>query len=119
MIFRLAEQYLIRAECRLRQNNLEGATDDINIIRNRANLPSISSTNQEEMLEVILHERQVELFTEWGHRWLDLKRTSQVDAVMQTVAPVKGASWERTDQLYPIPMQDILKNPNLTQNRGY
>ncbi|MFX8778161.1 RagB/SusD family nutrient uptake outer membrane protein, partial [Acinetobacter baumannii] len=36
MVFRLAEQYLIRAEANMQQNKLAEATDDVNIIRNRA-----------------------------------------------------------------------------------
>jgi hypothetical protein len=129
MMFRLGEQYLIRAEARANQNNLSGAIDDINAIRNRARavptlavpnpLPALQSNlSQAQVLNSILHERQTELFTE-GHRWFDLKRTGKIDAVMTLVAPTKGGSWEATDKLYPIPYYDIQRNPNLTQNRGY
>jgi starch-binding outer membrane protein, SusD/RagB family len=71
------------------------------------------------LLIAILHERQVELFTEWGHRWLDLKRTGNVNAVMSIVTPSKGGTWQATDQLFPIPQGDIDKNPNIIQNSGY
>jgi hypothetical protein len=123
MILRLAEQYLIRAEARAKQNNLSGAIDDLDKIRTRAGLITIASSNpgisQSALLDIILHERQVELFTEWGHRWFDLKRTGKVDAVMSVVTPQKGGTWETTDQLYPIPSTELQKNPNLTQNSGY
>jgi hypothetical protein len=119
MVFRLAEQYLIRAEARAQQNNFGGAQQDLNIIRARAGLLNTTANDKSSLLAAILHERQVELFTELGHRWLDLKRTNNVDAVMGAVTPLKGGTWQTKDQLYPVPVADILKNPNITQNSGY
>lgn len=123
MILRLAEQYLIRAEARARQNNMTGAIADLDMIRNRAGLPLIADTNpgiaQSDLLNKILHERQVELFTEWGHRWFDLKRLGKADDVMGIVTPAKGGNWESTDKLLPIPYTELLYNPRLTQNEGY
>ena len=119
MVLRLAEQYLIRAEARVQQDNLEGAQADLNIIRTRAGLGSLTFTDKNSILAAILHERQVELFTEWGHRWLDLKRTGHVDETMSVVTPLKGGTWNQTDELYPIPQSDRDKNPNLSQNPGY
>jgi hypothetical protein len=66
-------------------------------------------------LASITHERQTELFCEWGHRWLDLKRTGQAGAVL---APIKS-QWTPDAQLYPIPQQELTVDPNLTQNPGY
>jgi hypothetical protein len=124
MVFRLGELYLIRAEARAQQGNIMGANSaasDLNAIRNRAGLDGISSTNKDDMLNSILQERKVELFTEWGHRWLDLKRTGEVNTVMTKVAPTKGGTWEPYKSLYPIPVQDIGYNPNFKghQNLGY
>jgi len=121
MIFRLAEQYLIRAEARANVNNIQGAVEDLNEIRTRAELPGTIASDQPSLLAAILKERQVELFTELGQRWLDLKRTGNVDAVMSSVTPLKanGAEWNSYQQLYPIQFSDIQRNPNLTQNPGY
>ncbi len=119
MILRLGEQYLIRAESRARQNNLAGALNDLNTIRVRASLPPISLSAQSAIIASILHERQVELFTEWGARWLDLKRTATVDATMTIVTSNKGNTWNTNQQLYPIPTFDLQKNSKLTQNPGY
>ncbi len=122
MVLRLGEQYLIRAEARAEQGNIAGAQADLNIIRARAGLPNTSATDQPTLLTAILHERQVELFTEWGHRWFDLKRTGTVDAVMGSpgnVCAAKGGVWNTDWQLYPVSHQDIILAPNLTQNAGY
>lgn len=119
MVLRLAELYLIRAEARAHDNNLSGAAEDLNSIRARAGLPNTTASTQSELLSAIMHERQVELFTEWGHRWLDLKRTGEADATMSVISPIKGGSWETTDQLWPIPQSELNTNPNLVQNPGY
>lgn len=118
-IFRLSEQYLIRAEARAQLDNTGGAQTDLNIIRNRAGLSTTSANEKPSLLNAILKERRVELFTEWGHRWLDMKRTKTIDNVMNVVAPLKGGSWESYKALFPLPESDLLKDPNLVQNPGY
>lgn len=119
MVLRLSEQYLIRAEARAAENNIAGAQNDINIVRTRAGLPNTTASDSESLIAAIQHERQTELFSEWGHRWLDLKRTGKIDEVMSIVTPQKGGTWETRDQLYPIPVSEIQLNPNMTQTPGY
>lgn len=118
-VLRLSEQFLIRAEARAETGDLDGAKADLLALRQRAGLTAITATTKEDILTAIVRERSVELFTEWGHRWLDLKRTGTIDAVMNAVTVVKGGSWKTTSQLYPVPLQQLLRNPNLVQNEGY
>lgn len=130
MVLRMAEQYLIRAEARFKQGNKAGAVADLNILRKRARaIPTVSVPNplpdlsvsltDDQMLDAIIQERRVELFSEWGHRWLDLKRTDKLDKVMSVVTVSKGGAWQPTDKLWPLPVEDISTNPNLRQNTGY
>ncbi|WP_316814260.1 RagB/SusD family nutrient uptake outer membrane protein [Pedobacter heparinus] len=122
MVLRLGEQYLIRAEARAHQGSKvigsNSAESDLNFIRNRAGIGNTSATNEATMLAAIEQERRFELFTEWGHRWLDLKRTNRADAVL---GPLKGITWQTTDQLWPIPQEQILNDPAMAnqQNPGY
>ena len=116
MVFRLAEQYLIRAEAALQLNNISDARADINIIRVRAGLSNTLANDIPSLKLAVEHERQTELFCEWGHRWYDLKRTDRANTVL---APIKGSTWQSTDLLWPIPIQEINLNPSLTQNPGY
>lgn len=117
MVLRLAELYLIRAEAKAMQDDLNGATQDINAIRLRAGLSSISFGNKQELLFAINKQRRSELFAEFGDRWLDIKRKDIATAVLQ---PIKGTDWTSgTDELYPIPRTEIIRNPALTQNSGY
>jgi hypothetical protein len=120
MVLRLAEQYLIRAEARAKLGDISGAVADLDIIRKRAQIPLIQDTNptinQAEVLLAVEHERFRELFTEWGHRWMDLRRTGRASAVL---AP-KKAGFSSSDELYPIPQSELDKNPRLgSQNPGY
>lgn len=115
MVIRLAELYLIRAEAYAKSGNVQAALDDLNKIRNRAGLPNWTSTGVSDVEQAVLEERRRELFSEWGHRWLDLKRFGVIDEVLGQ----KKSTWQPHAKLLPIPEQDIQRNPFLTQNPGY
>lgn len=121
VILRLAEIYLIRAEARAHLNNIAGAQADLNAVRTRAGLPNTTAADQVSLLAAIAKERRVELFTECTNRFFDLKRTKTIDSVMTAFAPQKGigASWSSYMQLFPIPTNDLIQDPNLTPNPGY
>lgn len=119
MVLRLAEQYLIRAEAKAQLGDLDGAIVDLNVIRLRAGLEPSTPTSLDEVKENILEERKVELFVEWGDRWFNLKRLRRIDEVMKIAAGYKKSTWESYRQLYPIPIEDLKLNTNLTQNAGY
>ena len=121
VVFRLAEMYLIRAEARAQQGNTTGAIADLDVLRERAGLPLISATNpsisQADLLTAAEQERKVELFTEWGHRWFDLRRTNRANEVLSGFGE---KDWQETDVLWPIPQGELDINPNfLPQNPGY
>ena len=116
VVFRLAEQYLIRAEARARQNNSSGAQQDINAIRQRAGLQNTTASTPEELLQAILNEREHEFFTEHGHRWFDLRRFGITGEILSPIKP----GWQSADIFLPIPESELLMNPNLNpQNSGY
>lgn len=118
MALRLSELYLIRAEARAMQNKLDKAIADLDHIRSRASIDLIAdlkpSIGQHSLIDSIMVERKREFFAEWGHRWFDLKRTGKINTVFN-----ESPTWQSTDALYPIPGEERLKNPFLTQNDGY
>ena len=116
MALRLSEQYLIRAEANSQLNNVIAAQTDLNVVRKRAGLAVTGATDKASLLLAVEHERQVELFCEYGHRWLDLKRTGQADVILKAEKPL---GWQSTDQLYPIPQSARSTNNALYQNPGY
>lgn len=116
VIFRLAEQYLIRAEARLYQGDLIGAKEDLNKIRNTAGLGNTVAVSPEDIIADILKQRRFELFTEFGQRFFDLKRTGKLDETLTASKP----GWKTTDRLWPLPALELSANPNLKpQNQGY
>lgn len=122
MVLRLAEQYLIRAEAEAEsgsQQNFSQAIADLNVIRNRAGLSNYSgNVDQASILNAIYHEDQIEFFAEWGHRWFDLKRTGRAHDVLSAINYKQP--WQGDYQLlYPIPLSELQRDPNLTQNPGY
>jgi hypothetical protein len=116
ILFRLEEQYLIRAEARLNLGSLSSSVDDLNLIRTRVGLAELSDLNFNELQEAIMQERKSEFFTEHGHRWFDLKRKGLATEVLTAIKP----NWQDFHQFLPIPIEEILLNPNLNpQNSGY
>jgi hypothetical protein len=117
-VLRLSEQYLIRAEAAANGagNGINAALIDLNVIRNRAGLADYGGlTDQSSVLAAIAHERQVELFVEWGHRFFDLKRTGKINSVLG----VAKMNWQPNAAFWPIPITQINANNSLTQNPGY
>jgi starch-binding outer membrane protein, SusD/RagB family len=130
MVLRLAEQYLIAAEAKIQQGKIADGIADLNKLRQRARvaptvnmpdpLPDLSiSLSKENALKAVMHERQIELFTEWGHRWFDLKRTGEINSVMTETAIIKNSTWHQYQAYWPIPFSEIQLNRHLDQNEGY
>nr|WP_262909012.1 RagB/SusD family nutrient uptake outer membrane protein [Leeuwenhoekiella parthenopeia] len=115
ILLRIGEQYLIRSEAQARLGQLEAAAIDLNAIRTRADLPDLEPTTQEQLLAAILQERRHELFTEYGHRFFDLKRFDAADATLSY-----KSGWEPYKIKLPLPDAELVLNPNLLpQNPGY
>ncbi|WP_349293470.1 RagB/SusD family nutrient uptake outer membrane protein [Flavobacterium aestivum] len=116
IVLRMAEQYLIRAEARAHSGDLIGAKEDLNKTRNLAGIGDTTAITTDEIIEAVLEERRLEFFTEFGHRFFDLKRTGKLDQMLSPLKP----QWGTTDRLLPIPESELLLNPNLSpQNAGY
>jgi len=114
-ILRIAEQYLLRAEARVKKvsPDLNGALDDLNLVRTRADLKPLNLNSANDLLIAIEQERKLEFAFE-GHRWFDLIRTDRVGEVLQVTNPDK--------YLYPLPLNEIIADKALSpadQNPGY
>lgn len=109
-IIRIAELYLIRAEARAQQNNLSGALQDLDAVRDRAGLEKSTASTQADILLAIENERRIEFSLE-PHRWYDLVRTGRAG----TVLGIKDADYF----LMPIPADQLLADKALEQNHGY
>jgi len=118
-IIRMADVYLIASEAEARAN---GATTKaynyINIVRRRAKLgdltPDLSAT---QFVDAVIQERSWELFAE-ADRWYDLTRTGKFLTVIplatNPVFPTRTP--EPKHRFFPIPLDEVIANPNLDQN---
>jgi hypothetical protein len=109
-VIRLAEMYLIRAEARAQLNDYTGALEDLNVIRSRAGVPDFSSLSKVDILKAIEDENSIEFAFE-AHRWFDLVRTGRTGEVLGIT--------NKNYWLLPIPLSDVLSDPDVIQNPGY
>jgi tetratricopeptide (TPR) repeat protein len=116
------EIYLIRAECAARNGNLNLALSDLNhLLQTRwikeKYLP-YSSSDQEEVLRIVLKERRKELICR-GMRWTDLRRLNLEPRFAITLTrTVKGKVYQLlpNGNRYTFPLPDYEVNTGLAQN---
>lgn len=122
VVLRLADVYLMMAECYAKANDLSNANGYLNKIKARAGIASVNLASQQALLAEIDKERRLELVGE-GHRWFDLVRTGKAVQVMtQHFASTPGYSTATIDQhnlLMPVPQGQINTDPAIKQNPGY
>lgn len=102
IVSRLAEMYLISAECR----GLSDGLGRLNELRAKRGLPAVSPKNEDEFIDAILNERRLEFLGE-GFRWFDLVRTGKLDETLGM-----GEKYN----IFPIPQSQIDLNSLLEQN---
>ncbi|MEQ1585213.1 MAG: RagB/SusD family nutrient uptake outer membrane protein [Cyclobacteriaceae bacterium] len=117
---RFADVLLMAAEALNENNDPTQALIHLNRVRQRARegdnaiLPDIAVTNKDQLRDIILHERRVELALE-GHRFWDLVRTNRAVAILGTLGFMVGKH-----ELLPIPQTEIdLSQGALNQNPGW
>ena len=124
-IFRLADAYLIYAEANLRGGGgtQAQALTYFNALRERAyGNTSADITAPQFTLDTVLAERGRELLFE-AQRRTDLVRfglfTSGTYVWAWKHGVVGGAALDAGRDLYPLPANELIANPNLQQNPGY
>ena len=112
VVFRYADAHLMKAEAMLRMGNAGEALAMVNELRALRGASALGSLDEAELLA----ERGRELYTELWRR-NDLLRFGQFtkDWVYKNADAVNADFRE----LYPIPINALLSNPNLVQNEGY
>lgn len=125
-LFRLADIYLIYAECALRgaaKADRTIALGYINLLRQRATGDASAHIKSSDLtLDFILDERARELYWE-GQRRSDLVRFGKFTkdyAWAYKGGTLEGvANVDSKFNVYPISDKDLTANPNLKQNPGY
>lgn len=122
-IMRLSEMYLIRAEAKAELNDLQGAAEDYNLLRQKRIREYVAEEflSKEDAISMIYDERARELCFE-GFRFFDHVRRGL--SINRPLADVQSVAWQNLPaddyrMLFPIPQTSILANPNMVQNPGY
>lgn len=110
VLYRYADVLLMKSEAKVR--NGESGDEEMNAVRSRVGMPSLSAT-----LDNLINERLLELVWE-GWRRQDMIRfgtyCKQYDIHTPSEADKKGYT-----TVFPIPEKAHELNPNLKQNPGY
>ena len=114
-VLRLAEIYLIKAEAANELGNGSEALAALNLVRTRVNLAPSTAAAGTDLRNAIWKERRLELAFEHD-RWFDLIRTGQAPAAMAAAGKTFIVG---THELFPIPYNQLIQTPNMTQNPGY
>jgi len=144
-LYRLAETYLGLAEAYNELGKADLALPYLNVIRDRAGLPDITETNQEQLRKIIRREWAVEFYEE-NHQLWDVKHWKHEDIANGIIGGIKKGFaftyvngsyglvaddyltyvteekytgfWNTNQYLEPIPAYEINKG-YLIQNPGY
>lgn len=109
IVYRIEEAYLTLAEALAYDDKIPEATPYLNAIRQRANLlPLPLNLDLTTFKTELMAEYQREFFTEYGHRFFDLKRNEKLSDLLGT-----KSSWSARNARFPIPEEELRKNPNL------
>lgn len=127
---RLPDVYLLRAECRARTNDLEGAITDLEFLRRHrmapADAPVPTGLSQDDLIKFVIDERTREFAIE-GELWFDLRRLWH-DPLFQDKKPYTHTLYAEdgtVKEIYTLTEkrlvlrfteQDMQNNPDLINN---
>ncbi|MFZ4260705.1 RagB/SusD family nutrient uptake outer membrane protein [Sphingobacterium sp. HJSM2_6] len=140
-IIRLADVYLMAAECEVELGNLDNALKLVNDVRLRASkLPAKKTangspaanylvspyphfSNADYARQAVRFERRLELAME-GHRFFDLVRWGIAKQVIESYSAFEGGiidsyknlKFNGNNEYWPIPQVELDRNPNLKPN---
>lgn len=129
-LIRLGDVILMLAEAYNENGDTDKAVAEVNKIRARVNMPGINSGpewlavgSKEEMAVRIQRERAFELAGE-GQRYWDLRRWGLLESTVKNATDIFGdlmytRTYQVRHEMWPIPLVEMERNTNLTQNEGW
>lgn len=129
-LIRLGDVLLMLAEAYNESGAIDKAVIELNKVRERVGMPGLDSgpawlavSGKEDMAERIRRERAFELAGE-GQRYWDLKRWGLLEQSVKNATDIFGdlmytRTYQERHQLWPIPLVEMERNLNLTQNPGW
>lgn len=129
-LIRLGDVLLMLAEAYNESGAIDKAVIELNKVRERVGMPGLDSgpawltvNGKEDMARRIRRERAFELAGE-GQRYWDLKRWGLLEQSVKNATDIFGdlmytRTYQERHQLWPIPLVEMERNLNLTQNPGW
>ncbi len=129
-LIRLGDVILMLAEAYNESGHLDKAVAEVNKIRGRVNMPALNSgpawlsvSDKKSMSTRIYRERAFELAGE-GQRYWDLRRWGMLEASVKNATDIFGdlmytRSYQPRHEKWPVPLVEMDRNKNLTQNTGW
>lgn len=129
-LIRLGDVMLMLAEAYNETGAVDKAVAEVNKIRKRVGMPELNSgaswlvvAGHDDMAERIRKERAFELAGE-GQRYWDLRRWGLLQKSVKNATDIFGdlmytRSYQPRHELWPIPLVEMERNLNLTQNEGW
>ena len=129
-LIRLGDVLLMLAEAYNESGDIDKAVTEVNKVRERVGMPGLNSgdswlavSSKEEMADRIRRERAYELAGE-GQRYWDLKRWGLLQSSVKNATDIFGdlmytRSYQSRHEMWPIPLVEMERNTNLTQNEGW
>ncbi|HET7458409.1 MAG TPA: RagB/SusD family nutrient uptake outer membrane protein [Gemmatimonadaceae bacterium] len=133
-LYRYADVLLLYAEAEANLGNAAEALNYVNMIRararkgasgaeNRTSPADLSGLSGTALIDAIYQERSWELSYELGKRWFDLVQRGPQYFTAQLLANDPLSNFRNNvnevHMRLPIPLEEIQKNPAITQNPGY
>ncbi len=129
-LIRLGDVILMLAEAYNESGHTDKAVVEVNKIRDRVGMPGLNTGaewlavgGKEEMAGRIRRERAFELAGE-GQRYWDLRRWGLLESSVKNATDIFGdlmytRAYQKRHELWPIPLVEMERNRNLTQNEGW
>ncbi len=123
-IIRLGDVILMLAEAYNETGQPDKAVAEVNKIRSRVNMPDIDTTGGKESVAARIRDERARELAGEGQRYWDLRRWGLLQESVKDATDIFGdlmytRSYQSRHELWPIPLVELDRNPNLTQNTGW
>ncbi len=114
-VIRYAEILLMHAEALVSgaSSGVMSAEEAVNMVRERAGMPALTSVD----LDAVLDEKYAELAMEWGHRFYDLVRHDRVEELDHEING-EQVSYQRDERYLPYPLLQLDLLPQLKDHNN-
>lgn len=123
-LIRLGDVILMLAEAYNETGQPDKAVAEVNKIRSRVNMPDIDTTGGKEGVTARIRDERARELAGEGQRYWDLRRWGLLQESVKDATDIFGdlmytRSYQPRHELWPIPLVELDRNPNLTQNTGW